>query len=107
MKYLFELSKDHNKLPAAEVFSCLKAEKIDYEILELNEDVAIIDTTGSNEILNVVNRLSHTFNVNQYLFSSSISIDEINKTALKNKIEKKGSIAIKYRNRSKNVDSQK
>ncbi|PNX50186.1 MAG: hypothetical protein BV456_07540 [Thermoplasmata archaeon M8B2D] len=107
MKYLFELSKDHNKLPAAEVFSCLKAEKIDYEILESNEDVAIIDVTESNDILNVVNRLSHTFNVNQYLFSSSISIDEINKTALKNKIEKKGSIAIKYRNRSKNVDSQK
>ena len=107
MKFLFELSKDHKTLPSSEVFSCLKAEKIDYKILELNEDVAVIDTAESEKIQIIANRLSHTFFVNQFLFSSSISTDEINKIALKNKIEKKGSIAIRYKNRSKKVDSQK
>ena len=107
MKFLFELSKDHKTLPSSEVFSCLKAEKIDYKILELNEDVAVIDTAESEKIQIIANRLSHTFFVDQFLFSSSISTDEINKIALKNKIEKKGSIAIRYKNRSKKVDSQK
>lgn len=106
MKFLFELSKDHRTLPSSEVFSCLKAEKIDYKILESNEDVAVIDTAESEKIQIVANRLSHTFFVDQFLFSSSISTDEINKIALKNKIEKKGSIAIRYKNRSKKVDSQ-
>ena len=107
MKFLFELSKDHGTLPSSEVFSCLKAEKIDYKILESNEDVAVIDTAESEKIQIIANRLSHTFFVDQFLFSSSISTDEINKIALKNKIEKKGSIAIRYKNRSKKVDSQK
>jgi tRNA (guanine10-N2)-dimethyltransferase len=106
MKYLFELSKDHKTIPNAEITSCLKAEKINYNIIESNNDVIIIDTNASKKIKNLGKRLSHTFHIDNFLFFCNNSLDEIKEKALNNKIEQSGSIAIKYKNRSKNVNSQ-
>lgn len=107
MKYLFELSKEYNSLPQAEVISCLKAEKINYNLIETNEDVVVIETDASlNKMELISNRLASVYFINQLLFSSDPSIEKIEKIACKNNIDKKGSIAIKYRNRSKYIKSQ-
>lgn len=107
MKYLFELSKEHKTFPIAEIKSCLQAEQINYKILESNEDVFIIDADSKDEKLkNMVNRLSFTFYINQFLYSCQPSIDQIKKQASKDSLEYRGSVAIKYKNRSKNVNSQ-
>ena len=107
MKYLFELSKEHKTLPQAEILTCLQAENIGYDILESNEDVLIIETNLTEDILQkLAKRLSFTFYIDEFLFSCSPSIKEIKKQSSENRLEKRGSIAIKYKNRSKNIDSQ-
>ena len=107
MKYLFELSKEHETLPKAEILVCLKAEKIDYKILESNEDVLVIETISKEDMLQrVASRLSFTFYMDKLLFSCSPSIEKIKKQSSNNILEKSGSIAIKYKNRSKNIDSK-
>jgi tRNA (guanine10-N2)-dimethyltransferase len=107
MKYLFELSKEHKTFPISEIKSCLEAEKIDYEIIESNQDIIIIDTGSKDEKLrNISNRLSFTYFINKFLFSCQPSIDQINKQSSKSGLKYKGTVAIKYKNRSKNVDSQ-
>ncbi|KYK28275.1 hypothetical protein AYK20_07505 [Thermoplasmatales archaeon SG8-52-1] len=107
MKYLFELSKEHKTFPIDEIKSCLQAEKINFKILESNEDVIIINTDSKAEKLRkVANRLSFTFFITHFLFSCQTSINQIKKQSSKNNLKYKGSIAIKYKNRSKNIDSQ-
>ena len=51
MKYLFELSKEHKTLPLAEILACLETETIDYNILESNEDVLLIETNSNENII--------------------------------------------------------
>jgi len=107
MKYLFELSKEHKTLPLAEILACLKTENIDFNILESNEDVLLIETNSNENIIkNLTGRLSYTFYMDQFLFSCLPSSGELKKQLSPKIIEKKGSIAIKYKNRSKNIDSQ-
>lgn len=106
MKYLFELSKEHQSIPQSEVLACLCAENIDYRIIEANDDVLVIDTNTSKKIKVVANRLSYTFFVDEFLFSCSTLTDKIKKYAIDNKVDKKGSIAIKYKNRSDNIESK-
>jgi len=107
MNYLFELAKEHKTLPQAEILACLQAENISYNILESNEDILAIETNSTKEILQrLASRLSFTFYIDEFLFSCSPSIDEIKKQSSENALEKRGSIAIKYKNRSKNIDSQ-
>jgi len=107
MKYLFELSKEHKTLPLAEILACLKTENIDFNILESNEDVLLIETNSNENIIkNLTGRLSYTFYMDQFLFSCLPSSGELKKQLSSKIIEKKGSIAIKYKNRSKNIDSQ-
>ena len=107
MKYLFELSKEHKTLPKAELLACLQAEKIDYDILQSNEDILIIETDSKEDILRAITgRLSFTFYIDEFLFSCSPSAKEIKKQSSKNILEKEGSIAIKYKNRSNNINSQ-
>jgi len=107
MNYIFELSKEHKTLPLAEVLACLRAENIVYNIVESNEDVLIIETDVKDDrIKRLVDRLSLTFYVDEFLFSCSPSPEEIKKHALDNTIEKRGSVAIRCKNRSNTVDSQ-
>lgn len=107
MKSIFELSKEHKTLPIAEVLACLKAEKIGYNIIESKDDVLVIETNAKHDtIKRLAVRLSLTFYVDEFLFSCPPYIKDIKKYAVDNAIEKKGSIAIRYKNRSNTVDSQ-
>lgn len=107
MKYLFELSKDHKTIPLSEVLACLKAENINYNILDSNEDVIVINTDAKYEKIKTINnRLSYTYYVDEFLFSCSPISEEIKNFALKKPVKNKGSLAVKYKNRSKTIDSQ-
>lgn len=107
MKILFELSREYNTLPVSEIVACLKAENVVYNVIESNDNVIILDTNvKSDTIEKVANRLSLTFYVDDFLFSCYPSIEEIKKNASDSVIESAGSIAIRCKNRSKNVDSQ-
>jgi tRNA (guanine10-N2)-dimethyltransferase len=107
MNYLFELSKEHKTLPHAEILACLQAENISYNILESNEDILAIETNSAEEILQrLASRLSFTFYINEFLFSCTPSAKKIKNKSSTNTLGKRGSIAIKYKNRSKNIDSR-
>jgi len=107
MNYLFELSKQHKTLPAAEILECLRAEDIKFKILESNEDILIIETNSNEKKFeDISKRLSFTYYIDKYLFSCSPTLIDIKKKALNNKIEEPGSIAIKYKNRSVKIDSR-
>jgi tRNA (guanine10-N2)-dimethyltransferase len=106
MKLIFELSKEHKTLPKAEVAACLHAEHIPYSIIDSNENVMIVKANIKEEIEQLPRRLSMTFFIDELLFSSSLFLEEIKKHAKASDIRKKGSIAIRCRNRSKTFDSQ-
>ena len=107
MKFIFELSKEHKTLPTSEILACLKAEDINYNLIEINQDVLVVDLlTKNDKIKEISKRLSYTFNIDELLFSCSTSINAIKKHALKYNIKKNGSIAIRYRNRSDMINSQ-
>ena len=83
MRYLLELSKEHKTLPTSEVLACLKAEEIDYNIVESNEDVLIIETDVKDDrIKRLVDRLSLTFYINEFLFSCQPASEQIAKPAV-------------------------
>lgn len=108
MKLIFEFSKEYKNLPIAETLSCLKTEKINYKIIELNQELLTISANiNNNKIIQIAKRLSLTYNVGELLFTSSKSTQELKRNALKVKINNHGSIAIKYRNRAKDTNSQK
>jgi len=107
MKYLIEFAKEYQTLLKSEVISCLESESITYNILLENDDVIIFESnTESEKIRNFANRVSSIYYVDKFLFESSIDINNIYNTAIKNSIKNRGSIAIKYKNRSKKINSQ-
>ena len=107
MEYLFEISKEHKTIPKSEIKSIFNAEKNDFEIIETNEDILILKTNATNiDLKKLSERLSYTYYIDEFLFSSSSNVDDIKKKSIKNPIEKKGSIAIKYKNRSTKINSQ-
>jgi tRNA (guanine10-N2)-dimethyltransferase len=107
MKYLFELSKEHKTIPKSEILACLKAWKINYKIIKSNENTILIEMfLKKNRFKELADRLSFTFNIDKFLFTSAPNLELIKKNANKNKLINGGSIAIKYKNRSKNIDSQ-
>jgi tRNA (guanine10-N2)-dimethyltransferase len=108
MKIIFELSKEYINLPKDEILYCLKTEKINYKIIESNQELLIISTNiNYKKISQFTNRLSLTYNIGELLFTSLKSIKKLKEKASKYKINNTGSIAIKYRNRSINTNSQK
>jgi len=108
MKYLFELSKEHNTIPTSEIISCLKAENINFKTIEINEDVFIIDTLSNiAKIKNISKRLSFTYYIDNFLFSCKPEKNIIKNETINNKIETKGSIAVRCKNRSTKINSQK
>ena len=108
MRYFFELSKEYSDMPKAEVLACLKAEKIKYDVVESNNDVLIVEIRDGKDVFNkLAKRISMSFHVNELLFYCETSVSEIKKNAFDKDINHEGSIAIKYRNRSEKVDSQK
>ena len=70
MKYLFEISKKHKKLPTAEILTSLDSENINYEIILSDEDVLLIETDSKDDKLReIAGRLSYTFYIDKFLFS--------------------------------------
>jgi tRNA (guanine10-N2)-dimethyltransferase len=109
MDYLFELSREHDTIPASEVLSCFKASNKEFKKVHQNANALIIKSSVElDEIKEIKNRLSHSFYIDLLLFKSKTSsLENIKKKCEKNQINKKGSIAIKYKNRSKNISSKK
>ncbi|MEF8849106.1 MAG: THUMP domain-containing protein, partial [Candidatus Thermoplasmatota archaeon] len=104
MKYIFELSKEHLTLPREEIKSALKAMNVKFEKIESNQDIFLMKTDKKiKRIQQLIQRIAFTYQINQYLFSLPIkNVDQIEKISKNKPIEEKGSIAVKYRNRSKN-----
>jgi len=107
MKYLFEISKEHETLPTDEIISVINTIDNSYKIFIKNDDVLIIDTDISMEqIIKISQRLSFTYSISIFLFKSDYHINHIRLNALKNPIINDGSIAVKYRNRSISRESK-
>src|SRR5512136_2143798 len=107
MKLMFELSKEHPTLPAAEVLSTLNAEQMDATILCSNEDVIVVETKPNEAMIRrVAERLAFTFVIDELLFSCPTSLDEIIRNAEKHPLPPDGSIAIRCKNRSTSIQSE-
>ena len=107
MKYIFELSKEHSTIPKSEIISVLKAEDIKFKIDESTDEVLIIKTKVlEKKLFKIAARLSYTYFIDKLLFICSNSIEELMELGVKNNVKEKGSIAIKYKNRSTKIDSQ-
>ena len=107
MKYIFELSKEHNTIPISEIISCLNAENINFNTIEKNEDVLIIDCLlNIPKIEHISKRLSFTYYIDNFLFSCKPEKNIIKNETIKNKIQTEGSIAVRCKNRSTKINSQ-
>jgi len=108
MKYIFELSKEHDTLPKAEIISILNSEKLDYKIIEKNEDILLLNVKiDENKFIQIFERLSFSYFIDSYLFTSDLNLDHIIENSMKNPISTKGSIAVRYLNRSDKESSKK
>jgi tRNA (guanine10-N2)-dimethyltransferase len=107
MRYLFEISKEHISLPKSEIFACLESEEYNYKLIESNEDLIIIETdVVKQKIEKLSKRLSNSFYVSEFLFSSKPQKENIKIIAKNYLIKESGSIAVKYKNRSKQIKSK-
>jgi len=107
MLILFELSKEHKTLPKSEILSCLNAEDISYSIVDSIDDVLVIKTDATSpKIKQLEQRLSFTFSICELIFSCSSSLKDVKNCSRDKPIKKEGSIAVRYKNRSKNIESQ-
>jgi tRNA (guanine10-N2)-dimethyltransferase len=108
MNIIFELSKEYKHLAIDEIISCLKSFNINYKIIKFNQELLIISTKNNfKKIKEISKRLALTYNIGLLLFTSANSTQELINKSLKIKIDKPGSIAVSYRNRTTDVDSQK
>ena len=106
MKLMFELSKEHARLPGAEVLASLKAEQIDPILISSNEDVLIVEANPSDTaIRRLAERLAFSFVIDELLFSCPAMVDEILQTAKKHPLPDEGSLAIRCKNRSSHIRS--
>lgn len=107
MKLIFELSKEHKKLPCHEVITTLDAENIQYKIIDSNEDVLIINIEQGDFIIKRLGeRLAFTFFIDEFLFSCPSTLDDIVRCAKRNPLMNDGSIAIRCKNRSSLLQSK-
>jgi tRNA (guanine10-N2)-dimethyltransferase len=107
MKLMFELSKEQNTLPCAEVLACLHAEDIVFRLLESNEDVLVVQAEVDEPLIQrLAERLGFTFMIDELWFSCPTTFDAIKQCAAKHPLRKEGSIAIRCKNRSSTIESQ-
>jgi tRNA (guanine10-N2)-dimethyltransferase len=107
MKILFEISKEHPSLPTDEIISCLNTIDIPYRIIEKNDYLFLIHTNKDIDLIkNLFDRLSYTYYIDELFFYCSNSIRVIKKNAKNFSIDKPGSIAVRYINKTKNINSK-
>lgn len=92
MRLLFELLGEHETLPRAEVLATVEAEGFDYDILEEEDRILILETEA--EPARLGERLALTRYVDEYLASGTLSKLE---DAARNLRPLKGSIALRKR----------
>jgi tRNA (guanine10-N2)-dimethyltransferase len=108
MRLLCELSKEYDDLPFDEILSVLTAERISYHMIHSSEDALIFECDVTPSILQkFTQRLALTFHINEYLFSCPSHGDDLRKCATEYPFKKKGSLSVKYRNRSQHIPSQR
>lgn len=106
-QFLFELSKEHSLLSAAEISACLQAEHIPFSVVEKNSDVLVIQTPASpQQIRSLSTRLSYTFYIDELICSSAPLLPDFHHMVTTHPITKKGSIVIRRKNRSACLDSK-
>jgi tRNA (guanine10-N2)-dimethyltransferase len=106
MKLMFELSKEHARLPGAEVLASLKAEQIDATLISSNEDVLIAEANLTDTTISrLAERLAFSYVIDELLFTCPAVIDEILHTAKKHPLPYNGSLAIRCKNRSSHIHS--
>lgn len=106
MILLFDLSKEHPLIPQLEITSIYKAYQKDYSIIYTDENVVIIDADIQEDFLNILtSRLAFTHSLSNFLFRSS-SISDIKSKYVQSLETVNGTIAIRYKNRSKIYNSR-
>jgi len=106
MKLLFELSKIHPTLPQDEIISCFNAEEIPYHELYADDNVLVLDAPLTNLTLQrLAERLSLTYIIDEYLFTSSLEDDAIIRMAQQHPLQTPGTVAIRCKNRSADLPS--
>jgi len=103
MRVIFELSKEYHSLPADEVISSIKGEKINYNLLEKNEDVVVVDAK-EDKLDRLAGRIALSFFLDKFLFSCKADPKEIRKicSGIKISIDKNKSFRVRCNNRAKN-----
>jgi tRNA G10 N-methylase Trm11 len=75
---MFELSKEQNTLPCAEILACLDAENTPYAVIDSNEDVLLVEVkTNASLIRNLTKRLAFTFLIDELLYICPATIHDI------------------------------
>jgi tRNA (guanine10-N2)-dimethyltransferase len=106
-KFIFDLSKEYPLLAHDEVIYCLNGEHIEYEVTKTNENTLILNSNLSDETINhIASRLSMTFSIGELLFESNTSLGSVEKKTRNHPIEDKGSLAVRYKNRSESIESK-
>jgi tRNA (guanine10-N2)-dimethyltransferase len=106
-KIIFDISKEYPLIASDEIIACLTAEGHHFQQIKSTDNAFIIQSTLSdNQIHHLAQRLSMTFSIGSLVFSSPPSINKIKQLATNHPIHLKGSIAIRYKNRSNDIDSQ-
>jgi tRNA (guanine10-N2)-dimethyltransferase len=107
MKVIFELSKEFKDLAIDEIISCLDSIETIYQIIEINQELLIISIKNNIKKINKISkRLALTYNIGELLFISTNTIMDLKNNASKIQINEPGSLALTYRNRTINIDSQ-
>lgn len=107
MQLFFELSKEHKILPTHEILGLFLTYNKEIEILDTSKDALVINTSTDNDMIqHIKNRLAYTFSFSDFLFSTTPKKEEIISLINKHPLQQKGSIVVRYRNRSTHINSQ-
>lgn len=98
---IFDLSKEHPVLARDEILACLHAENYQFQITISNDNVLVITSNINEEnIYHLSQRLSLSFSIGELLYACKPVVSEIRKHAHHYPFEKKGSLAVRHKNRS-------
>lgn len=98
---IFDLSKEHPVLAHDEIISCLRSEKNDFQIISHTEDALIVMSGLTKNQLNTLSqRIAMSFSYGEFLFESAPSVETIKTTAKQHQLSCKGTLAVRYKNRS-------
>ncbi len=107
MKLLCELSKEHQTLPKAEIYSCLTAEKISFQTIEQQHNILVFELSPTEEqLFSLCIRPALTFYFYDLIVSCPPNRNIIQRHIKKIKKIPHGSIAITKKNLSTTYNTQ-